>query len=432
MADSRRPGSVGSAPGTVVTSTQVIDSGTSARRSTASPGPVGMSSTSAATMTLEERFISVLERTVPKLPGDIQEEFQAMLSPASLAIIVGVLVVWAGSHYVGIGFIADAVMLIGGVIFLGWQIWSAAADFVAFINITYEARSEHDLERAAEHLSNFIAVVGVAAFMAMLTRSAGKRINVRAAQARIISKIASAADAGMTPTHFQAILKVAMNPKKPRIILFRKTNPASLKYIEKGFPPKPKEIKVKTADTGIVTCDSIADVNQVRSTIDQASRKKYFTVDRNRRTATNGDGETIDLNTPDWQPEPGQVIDPTSKKPLVGDYDLFDVFDPKVVAGTKPANQGNLVLASKDGKFVDDFSNPEIRQVVAELNSALKSRRVMHGHHGAFDSIDNLKADEMITMFMPDGTAVSMNKAALRQFYEKIGRSTLDLKQWMK
>ena len=55
----------------------------------------------------------------------------------------------------------------------------------------------------------------------------------------------------------------------------------------------------------------------------------------------------------------------------------------------------------------------------------------MHGHHGAFDSIDNLDPDEMVVAFMPDGVAVAMNKAALRQFYEKIGRSTLDLKQWM-
>lgn len=354
-----------------------------------------------------------------------------MLSPAAIAMVVGVLAVWAGSHYVGIGFVVDLIMLVGGVIFLGWQIWSAAADFIAFLELTYEARCEEDLERASVHLSNFIAVVGVAAFLAMITRGAGKKINVKAARARIMVKLAKAADAGMTPAHFQAILRVAMNPRKPRIILFRKTNPASVKYIERGYPPKPKEIKVKTHESGIVTCDSAADAKTVRDTIDPVSNKKYYTVDRNRRTATDGDGNTINVNENEWPVEVGQVIDPSSKKPLVGDYDLFDVFDPKVIAGDKPPNQGNLVLASSDGKFVDDFTNPEVRAVVSDLNESLGSRRVMHGHHGAFDSIDNLDPDEMVVAFLPDGLTVAMNKAALRQFYEKIGRSTLDLKQWM-
>ena len=429
MSDYRIPGVIGSDE-----CTQPIDTGTMAQRPMPPPGPLGASNNSVVSMSLENRFKSVLHRTLPKLPADIQEEFAAMLSPAAIAMVVGVLVVWAGSHYVGVGFVVDLIMLVGGVIFLGWQIWSAAADFIAFLELTYEARCEEDLERAAVHLSNFIAVVGIAAFLAMITRGAGKKINVKAARARIMVKLAKAADAGMTPAHFQAILRVAMNPRKQRIILFRKTNSASVKYIERGFPPKPQHIKAKTSELGIVTCNNAekaTSVKTVRGTTDPATNKKYYTVDQNRRTATNGDGDTITLNEHEWPVQVDQVIDPSSQKPLVGDYDLFDVFDPKVIAGNKPPNQGNLVLASSDGKFVDDFTNPEVRQVVDDLNESLRSRRVMHGHHGAFDSIDNLDHDEMVVAFMPDGVAVAMNKAALRQFYEKIGRSTLDLKQWM-
>ena len=81
--------------------------------STPTPSPVGRSGNgTVASMPLEERFISVLHRTLPKLPADIQDEFAAMLSPTTLAVIVGVLAVWAGSHYVGIGFIVDVVFVV--------------------------------------------------------------------------------------------------------------------------------------------------------------------------------------------------------------------------------------------------------------------------------------------------------------------------------
>jgi len=32
---------------------------------------------------------------------------------------------------------------------------------------------------------------------------------------------------------------------------------------------------------------------------------------------------------------------------------------------------------------------------------------------------------------MPDGEVVTMNKSAMKLFYRRIGRSTLDLKAWM-
>ncbi|MCA9194564.1 MAG: hypothetical protein KDB03_22490 [Planctomycetales bacterium] len=410
-----------------------ISDGTRMCRVSPSPGPVGANNNVVTAMPLEDRFVEVMRRTLPLLPADIQEEFAAMFSPSALLIMAGTLAVWAGSHYVGIGFIVDGLLLLGGVVFLGWQIWSAASDFMSFIDLTYNARSSSDLDTAAKHLSNFIAVVGVAAFIALVTKGAAKRVNLaKAAATRILVRMATAVEAGMTPNHFQSILKVAMNPKNPRIILFRKTNPKSVQYIERGFPPKPKEIKVKTGEhSGIVTATDPGEISKVRTTVDPNSGKKYYTVDSNGRTATNGDGLTIDLDVNQWPVETGQVIDPTSKKPLVGDYDLFDVFDPQVLAGNKPPNQGNLVLATSDGKFVDDFTNPEVRQVVSDLNDAIGSRRVMHGHHAAYDSIENLKPDELISVFMPDGNVFSMNKEALLQFYKKIGRSTLDLSNWM-
>ncbi len=127
------------------------DEGTNQRGITPSPGPIG-SDNGVLTMDLGDRFTNVLYRTPPKLPGEIREEFAMMLEPASLATMVGVFIVWGGSHYFGVGFIADAVLLVAGFGFLGWQVWSVAGDFVSFIDVTCKANSDQDLDQASSRL----------------------------------------------------------------------------------------------------------------------------------------------------------------------------------------------------------------------------------------------------------------------------------------
>ena len=69
--------------------------------------------------------------------------------------------------------------------------------------------------------------------------------------------------------------------------------------------------------------------------------------------ARNGKGETLDLGTnPGWVMEKGQVIHPTQRKPLVGDYDLLGVIDPK-------APGRNIAVAAEDGQVLKDWTNPE-------------------------------------------------------------------------
>ena len=428
MADLRIPGPTG-----VCTATMVNDGGTNQRRLTPTPGSVGTGG-GVESMSLDDRFVSVLHKTVPKLPAEIQEEFAAMLSPASIAIIVGVLVVWAGSHYFGIGFIADALLLIVGLGFLGWQVWSVGNDFVSCIELTYSARTDADLEKAAKHLANFIAVVGVAAFMALIAKGA-KRYGPKIKNMKGIIKAASAADAGMPANHFRAFLRAAANPNRPRIIMVRQTNPRSVRWIQKGFPAKPKEIKMKTSkQTGIVTCQDIGEVGKAQRTVRSGSNRQYFVVDRNRRTATNGKGETIDVSDAEWPVEPGQVVDPVSQKPLVGDYDLMAVIDPNAKGRNLALavdNTANARAGKPAGSLTDDFTNTDIKKVAADVNKQLDQDRVLHGSQEAFDSLDNLAADELVVGFFPDGKAVSFNREGLKTFYESIGRSTLDLKQFM-
>ncbi len=122
--------------------------------------------------TLEEKFASVLRRTVPRLPGSMQREFEALLSPTSLAIITGTLAVWAASHAFGIGEAVDVALLLAGAFFLGMAAFDVASELGDFLVVTFNAESEQQLDEAASHLARAVALIGVTAFVVLLTKIA--------------------------------------------------------------------------------------------------------------------------------------------------------------------------------------------------------------------------------------------------------------------
>lgn len=152
-----------------------IDPGTNIRSVSPSRGPIGCSE-SVEKMSLEDRFEKVLFMTATKLPGQIRDEFLAFLTPTNIAITVGVLAVWAGSHYFGVGFVIDIILLVAGAIMIGWQILSSANDLYQCVKITWSARTLADLDRAATHLADFITVVGVTVFIAIISKGAKRPI----------------------------------------------------------------------------------------------------------------------------------------------------------------------------------------------------------------------------------------------------------------
>ncbi|WP_165786317.1 RHS repeat-associated core domain-containing protein [Methylomonas sp. Kb3] len=120
--------------------------------------------------TLERKFSEALRLTAPKLPGSMRREFEALLSPESLAIMAATLVIWAGAHVFGVGEIVDILMLVGGILMFGLAVFGVARDLGEFLAITATAGSEQDLDEAATHLAEAIAVIGVAAFVALLAK----------------------------------------------------------------------------------------------------------------------------------------------------------------------------------------------------------------------------------------------------------------------
>ena len=124
---------------------------------------------------LEGKFAEAFRRTAPKLSGSMRHEFEALLSPTSLEIMAGSLVVWAGSHAFGVGEVVDIVLLSGGVFFLGMAAFDVAGELGDFLVVTSTAAVTDDLDEAASHLARAIAIMGVAAFIALLAQVARGR-----------------------------------------------------------------------------------------------------------------------------------------------------------------------------------------------------------------------------------------------------------------
>ncbi len=388
------------------------------------PGVTGRAG-SVAELPLDERFKIVMHKTAPLLPGEVGEEFTQLLDPYVLGAIVVTLVAWAGSHYFGVGFIMDGLLVGVGFFFLGLQVLSVISDLVNAVKLTTEARTSHDLDMAAAHFANFIAVVGVAAFLALLTK---KGVSKGSPKLKYMAKArrwaATAADAGMPVNHFNAFKRVASESQL--IILVRQTNPKSIQWIQRGFPGKPKALEfAKTSQTtGLTTCkaDQIAKArNTQKLKPGEATGPQYYVVDRNRRTATNGNGEAIDLSKADWPVEHGQIIDPVVKKPIPGDYDLMGVIDPNHTSA-------NLALVSSEGQTVSNFTNHLVKQVGGRVNDLLDQPRVLHGAEEAYGNWGRIKADEVVVGFFPDGTTTAVNRNGLIQMYQSWGRKLIDMK----
>lgn len=120
-----------------------------------------------------EKLMAAIERSLPYMPDEIAERFRELLTPESLALLAGTLALWAASHAIGVGFVVDALLLVGGGLALGWSVWRGGKELVSFLNGALDAESEADLDAAGEHFATGVSILGVDATVAFLTHKAG-------------------------------------------------------------------------------------------------------------------------------------------------------------------------------------------------------------------------------------------------------------------
>jgi len=90
--------------------------------------------------------------------------------------------VWAGSHAFGVGEVVDVILLVGGAFFLGMAVFDVAGELGDFLVVTSTAADEKELDEAASCLARAIAIMGVAAFIALLAKVIRGRGGKRAAE----------------------------------------------------------------------------------------------------------------------------------------------------------------------------------------------------------------------------------------------------------
>lgn len=127
-----------------------------------------------STWSIEDKISAVIRRAVLLLPKDVGEELLALCSLSNIAIIAGVVAVWAVLHFFGIGEIIDVLLLIVGFISLGPIAYEACRHLVEFAYKTFNAQKDKDLDEAAEHLSTAVTILGVQIVMTLLLKKAPK------------------------------------------------------------------------------------------------------------------------------------------------------------------------------------------------------------------------------------------------------------------
>ncbi len=153
-----------------------VEDGTMVRVASPGTGVTGqhVSADSVVGWPLKEKLTVALQRTAPLLPASMREQFLALLSPANLAITVGVLAVWVGSHAFGVGEVVDAVLAVVGGVMMGMSIVGVVRDIRKFAVLAGSAKTQRDLDLAAAHLADAIAVIGVNVFAVVVTEGAAK------------------------------------------------------------------------------------------------------------------------------------------------------------------------------------------------------------------------------------------------------------------
>ena len=124
----------------------------------------------AAKLTNQQRLTIIFNRSADRLGGEVGAQLRAMVSPAAIATMVVILVAWAGSHFFGVGEIADIVLLIIGYIALGGVAVEAAHHLFDFGKLAINGRTDNDLNVAATHLSKAITLIGIQAVLAILLK----------------------------------------------------------------------------------------------------------------------------------------------------------------------------------------------------------------------------------------------------------------------
>ncbi|MBO9353019.1 hypothetical protein GG851_03365 [Bordetella petrii] len=262
----------------------------------------GMPAGSVAQWSMADRFHYVLQRSPHYMPDALGTELRKAFNERTLALVVGTLVVWAGSHAIGVGLVADAALLAIGFSLAGWAIFDGIKFLAKFFNLTMGASSAAELEEAARQFAAGVMAIGVGALIALLTRGAsrlarrpvGRSTPRPAAETRQTPKQA-AASATNTATRAQNELRFGDNGRKLDFLFNRNIDPSNAYNAQRAAG---NASRIGIADTAANRAEVIGRFNQAYndpSSIIGAGRIPGSNIRQFFLPGTTGTGSTIEF-----------------------------------------------------------------------------------------------------------------------------------------
>ncbi|HCA94363.1 MAG TPA: hypothetical protein DEP38_06755, partial [Cyanobacteria bacterium UBA9226] len=130
---------------------------------------------SVAEMGVVDKIAAAISVAITKVPGEFYEKLKDLLNAKTLGAIALIMGAWGASHAVGVGQIADVILIGVGVITLGQDVISVIEDLIGFAAVL-NAQTWEEIDKAGEHLAQAIATVGVELIIQFLThRLAGSK-----------------------------------------------------------------------------------------------------------------------------------------------------------------------------------------------------------------------------------------------------------------
>lgn len=128
-----------------------------------------------AALSNDDRLFFALKKSIDYMPESVGREISSIFSPQTVIVVLSTLTAWALAHFIGIGELMDFILLIVGFGTMGWSVYSLAQELMSFVRGAYFATTEQQLNEAAKHFANAVAMVGVQVILAILLRKPMKK-----------------------------------------------------------------------------------------------------------------------------------------------------------------------------------------------------------------------------------------------------------------
>lgn len=138
-----------------------------------------MAAAQVAAMSPQAKLEEAMRRALPRLPAEARAAVESMLTPESMAIITGTLVVWAGSHFFGVGEIVDVVLVGIGAITLGFAVFEGSSELYSFVTGAIDATTDAGLDKAAAHFAQAVTLLGISTIQALLLKGQARSVIAR-------------------------------------------------------------------------------------------------------------------------------------------------------------------------------------------------------------------------------------------------------------